>query len=263
MDSKTVGKNMNTPFAIQTSADSVANSSADKPNEDSYLVDEANNIYIVADGVTRDRINRHYPNPSPAKEVSQLFVNVVHQHMRQNNHHEPIECLKQSIASANATIADHNRSYTEFAPSTVAIVAMIVDEYFYYAHIGDCSVYLLNSSAKQLTTPQTKLIEEHANDFSKAQIRDEISNNLQHPYAYGIINGKQNALKFVEYHQFKLKAGMRILIASDGLDILLHRSQFQYSGQSASTLIGEAEQIEQQNQQIRSDDKTAILIQIS
>ncbi len=254
---------MNTPYSIQTSADSVANTSVGKPNEDFYLVDEDNHIYIVADGVTRDRINGQYPNPSPARAVSQLFVNVVHQYLKQNSHHEPIDCLQQSIASANATIADHNRPYTEFAPSTVAIVSMIVDEHFYYAHIGDCSVYLLNSSAKQLTTPQTKLIEEHANDFSKAQIRDEISNNLQHPYAYGIINGEENALKFVEYHQFKLKAGIRILLASDGLDILIDKSQFQYSGQSVSALIKEAEQLEQQNQHIRSDDKTAILIHVS
>ncbi len=56
---------------------------------------------------------------------------------------------------------------------------------------------------------------------------------------------------------------MHILIASDGLDALLSSPDFHYEGQSASALIEEAEQFEQQNPHLRSDDKTAILIEIS
>ena len=46
----------------------------DKPNEDYFLVDRNNGIFIILDGVTRDKIDGIYPDPSPACEVSKIFI---------------------------------------------------------------------------------------------------------------------------------------------------------------------------------------------
>ena len=45
----------------------------DKPNEDYFLVDRNNGIFIILDGVTRDKIDGIYPDPSPACEVSKIY----------------------------------------------------------------------------------------------------------------------------------------------------------------------------------------------
>ena len=39
---------------------------ADKPNEDLFFFDEASGFAMILDGVSRDRENGIYPNPSPA-----------------------------------------------------------------------------------------------------------------------------------------------------------------------------------------------------
>ena len=39
---------------------------ADKPDEDYFFFDEASGFAMILDGVTRDRENGIYPNPSPA-----------------------------------------------------------------------------------------------------------------------------------------------------------------------------------------------------
>ena len=49
----------------------------DKPNEDLALFEKKYNIGIVLDGVTRDRIEGVYPNPSPARVASELFANTI------------------------------------------------------------------------------------------------------------------------------------------------------------------------------------------
>lgn len=254
---------MQKQYSIKASASSKANNSADKPYEDSYLLDEDNHIYIVADGVTRDRIEGKYPNPSPAKQVSELFVKEVHKQLLQNMDNRDIsQRLRQASISANQLINIKNRSYTDFAPGTVAIVALIENNQFHYLHIGDCSLYRLGDDIQCLTIPQTKLIDEHRDAFTTSQVRNEIANNANHPYGYGVLNGDEDAQKFMEYHQFELTLNDKILIASDGLDALLKESPFSYKNQSPDDLIEAAEKVELQNPQLRSDDKTAIMIKV-
>ena len=248
---------------LQVSGATKANNFIGKPNEDAYILDELHHIYIVADGVTRDRLDGKYPNPSPAKQTSELFVRETHQYLRDNHQRDDVyDLLKNAITKANTLIHEANKDYTEFPPSTVAIVAMIRGNKLYFAYIGDSSVYLLNNPLERLTNPQTTLIHAHVHELTLAQIRDEVANNPDHPYAYGVVNGDENALLFVEYHQLDLASGMKVLIASDGFDDYFESSEFVYNNQSVDELITEAEAFGEENPHLRSDDKTAILLRV-
>lgn len=250
---------------LQVSGATKANNFVDKPNEDAYILDEQHQIYIVADGVTRDRLDGKYPNPSPAQYISQLFVKEAYQYLLEHHQQDNIpDLLKQAITHANNTIFEQNKDYTESVPSTVAIVAMVQDNQLYYAYIGDSSVYslILGEKVKRITSPQTKLVHEHHDELTSAQIRDEIANNPSHPYAYGVLNGDERALLFVEYHQLELISGLLIMIASDGFDDWLEWSDFIYNNQSVDELIAEAEAFGVQNPHLRSDDKTAIYLKV-
>ena len=47
---------------------------ADKPNEDLFFFDEATGFAMILDGVSRDRENGIYPNPSPACRADNAFA---------------------------------------------------------------------------------------------------------------------------------------------------------------------------------------------
>lgn len=63
-----------------------------KSNEDYALADDNNGIYIIVDGVSRDRLKGVYPEPSPSRHVSELFVRQAYECLKQN-------CLKMNSES--------------------------------------------------------------------------------------------------------------------------------------------------------------------
>lgn len=255
---------MNTHIMLSVDAHSRANNTADKPNEDAYFVDTQHHIYIVADGVTRDRINGMYPNPSPACVISQLFVKTAHEALIKTSQLPDIRTgLTQAAVYANDIIKQKNIDYTEFLPGTTGIVTVVRDDILHYVHIGDSSVYVVDDGKlNRLTTVQTALVHEHYAEFTKQQVRNDIANNINHPYGYGVLNGHDGAVDFLEYGQINLTSSQVILIASDGLDVLFEQEDFRYRGQSVEQLIEAMVAIEDNDNSIRSDDKTIIRIQV-
>lgn len=67
-----------------TSVSIINSKNINKPNEDFYLCDDDRGIYLLVDGVSRDKINGIYPNPSPSFDVSKLFVKSVYKFLLEN-----------------------------------------------------------------------------------------------------------------------------------------------------------------------------------
>lgn len=231
-----------------------------KPNEDFYLCDDNYGIYVIADGVSRDKHQGKYPNPSPAADVSKIFVNAVYRFYLDNY------SLSQSINKllfdmvqyGNEQIQLYNAKQTwdnDFFPGTVGIVGIMARRKFCYAYIGDCSAFLIHNSKKELTRCQTKEIAKHRCDFDSKTIRNFICNNKQHPFSYGVLNGDARAIDFLEYGDVILSPGDKILLCTDGFfdalnqvsaSELYHMSFKELSKHSNST-----------------DDKTLIIIEAS
>lgn len=237
-----------------------------KPNEDYYLVDDRQRIYILLDGVSRDKNGGEYPNPSPSRLVSELFANTVYKCLKSwNKEGDVSSVLRQAAIEGNEAVKEYNRCCKwDFLPGTVGIVSVVVDMTFHYVYTGDCSIRLVRGDEVHLlTVAQTKLVHEHKDEFTADEIRNDIANNPTHPYGYGVFNGNRDTLHFLEYAHQAVLEGDVIVLASDGLDILLNQIGFHSTHiPSAQELIYQAEALEVENPNRRSDDKTVVILRI-
>lgn len=192
----------------------------DKPNEDYIIFDDENKVYILADGVSRDKTKSGYPNPSPAKEVAELFSKSVYQHLLNSKEEDGYERVKNAFVFGNEAVRKYNKNYSgDFLPGTVGVVGLIESEWLYYGYIGDCYGRVLeNEKVTVFTKCQTEKMEKHKKEFSLYEIRNNICNNKKHPYSYGVINGKKEAMDFVEMGKVNLRSIEKIILSSDGLE---------------------------------------------
>jgi serine/threonine protein phosphatase PrpC len=236
-----------------------------KPIEDFILVDREDKIFIILDGVTRDISDGIYPNPSPAFEVSKIFAEEVFKYLKQENHGKDItNLLRLAVLKGNYKIKEYNDKATwNFLPGTVGIISIIVNNKFYYVFIGDCIGQIFHENKLRFFTySQTKLINDHKNEFSADQIRNNICNNKNHPYGYGVFTGQEGVMEFLEFGKESLYEGDIILLATDGMDKLLDNKGFQMTPSiSAKELIARGEELEK-DECLKSDDKAVIVVRI-
>lgn len=232
----------------------------DKPNEDLVLCDDNEKIYILLDGVSRDKINGVYPNPSPAKEVSELFAKVAFEYLKNTKKKYDLNQIKNAFIEGNKAIADYNKDYAgDFLPGTVGIICLIADDELLYGYIGDCYGRLIKASEIDLfTTCQTEKIAQHKKEFSAYEIRNEICNNIEHPYSYGVLTGQAEAVEFVKMGSCSLCDVDTIFLASDGLEpYLKNLSASDFKSGEAETYLKASITGD------KEDDKAAIVIRKS
>lgn len=232
-----------------------------KPNEDDTFVDSENGIFILLDGVSRDKINGIYPNPSPSYEVSEIFAKKVYSYMRKRISLEDdyLKIIKDAFKEGNSEIKKYNQLYKdEFLPGTVGIIAIIKRNQLFYGYIGDCIGILANRTIKkEFTKCQTKLVHEHKKEFTANQIRQDICNNVQHPYAYGVLDGREGALNFVVTGQINLDKYQKMILLTDGLEEVAKKIPLE---ELISSNAGEL--ISSKLCETSTDDKTVIIVRI-
>lgn len=230
----------------------------DKPNEDYYLCDDTKGIYLLVDGVSRDKVNGIYPNPSPAFDVSKLFVESVYKFLASNinKHTDILDLLCNAIRTGNDKINKYNskkRWVDDFLPGTVGIVIVIQNYKLFFAYIGDCYGLILNDRKHIFTRCQTEKIAAHKKEFSAYEIRNEICNNKSHPYSYGVLNGDFRAMDFVNYDLIDIQSMDKILLCSDGFsDLIKDLSAEELYKMQIDQMIRKSNE---------SDDKTIVIIE--
>ena len=199
----------------------------DKPNEDFIICDSKNNIFILLDGVSRDRENGKYPNPSPAKEVSELLGTQIHLgiYSALSDSMDILKIIKDSILESNRLVANYNiKNELSFFAGAVGIIAVLKDYKFYFCYIGDCSGRLIRESKIILFTEiQTDEINKHKKEYSSYEIRHVICNNPSHPYSYGVLNGNSHAEFFLRSGVLQVYPQDHIILSSDGLEPFLSK----------------------------------------
>lgn len=240
---------------------SIKNSkSIDKPNEDYCLCDDKAGIYLLVDGVSRDKINGVYPNPSPALDVSKKFVKSVYEYIltRVDDNTDIINELHNAIKYGNDEIKKYNckkQWINNFFPGTVGIITIIRRYKLFIAYIGDCYGLIVNTDKCIFTKCQTENIAKHKEEFTAYEIRNKICNNKSHPYSYGVLNGDNRALDFVNYEVIDLKKGDKILICSDGFSDVVNN----FPCKSLYDMTIE-QMVKVSN---NSDDKTMVVIEVN
>ncbi len=234
----------------------------DKPNEDYVFFDFKKNIFILLDGVTRDIENDKYPNPSPAVEAVNILKKEIYNNLKNYIFSKNIIIqMQDAISMANKKLKIYNDKYNlDFNAGAVGIVAVIFNNKFYYAYIGDCYGRIIyKNEISFFTECQTKLISIHKKEFTSLEIRNEICNNISHPYGYGVLNGDNNALQFLCSGEIELTNVKYIILSSDGMEPFLSKCNIDLiKNQTALQLANNSQQYNNINQ----DDKTILKIEI-
>lgn len=205
---------------------------ADKPNEDLTYCNDDEKLYIVLDGVSRDAENGKYPNPSPAAEITELFMNCCVEDIKKQVYGEvddgAADCLvfsvlKEAVFDANEKAREFNRTLGHrFPAGTVGIICWSKGERLYYIYLGDCTAELIRGDQKyEITSKQTTNIMLHKKEYTSDQIRFEICNNILHSCGYGVWDGNIGANDFLVTGSIRLETGDVILLYSDGAEMSL------------------------------------------
>lgn len=233
-----------------------------KPNEDFALTDSENGIYIIVDGVSRDKINGVYPNPSPSEQVSKAFAECAYHYLCQRplDTEELLPVITEAFREGNEKVHECNKEYEGgFLPGTVGIIAVIREEKLFYGYIGDCvGLLIAKNEKKQFTTCQTKQVHDHIKEFTASQVRGEICNNKNHPYAYGVLDGREGAMDFVLTGCLDLTRCDGIVLATDGAEEIVGNLKCEeLLSRSAADMLSDKSLTDNE------DDKTIVLVKCS
>ena len=223
------------------------------PEEDYYYLE--NNIFCVADGVTRDLIGgdirpypkteeearyiaKHYPNPSGAYESSKIIANQFVNYMKLKEPSE--ESVKEAIRKANQDVWEINKKRKidyvgEDLYCSEAVGGVITDEYLYCFSIGDCYIKVLDENKDELFCIENDHLwmEEFETEYLKSGeynwmdpryrllIRGALRNNYLVTHngkqvGYGALTGEDRAMDFVKIYKVPLENAKYICAYSDG-----------------------------------------------
>lgn len=191
---------------------------ADKPNEDFVAYSKNYNFGMILDGVSRDRENGAYPNPSPVTQVNKIFSDAIMSIYTEINT-KGIQKIYDMIYVANTELKEFNCLLGHrFPAGTVGIVFDIQDNIFNYGYIGDCYAIIIRDNLQRIFTEcQTEMIAKQKNEYSSDEIRFDICNHINHPCGYGVWDGNESAMDFVKYGSIKIKEGDVLFMYTDGL----------------------------------------------
>lgn len=190
----------------------------DKPNEDLAIFDEKQNLGLILDGVSRDRENGLYPNPSPALRATEIFLETVLS-AGLSDDVTGISKIEKLILAGNSKLKSYNEKLNNrFLAGTVGIVFSIEGGYFNYGYIGDSyGGFIRENKMRIFTECQTKSVIESKSKYTTNEIRYDICNHINHPMGYGVWDGSSAAMDFVKYGTIRLCDEDVLYLFTDGL----------------------------------------------
>lgn len=244
-----------------------------KPNEDFYINDVNNKIFIVVDGVTRNHDEYAMGKESAAEKVSQIFADCVYKSLLKNistdlSDDEIFDVLLNCVKEGNLKIKEYNNarplSEWKFYPATVGIVSVIMNGKLYYAYVGDCLGFLFRNNTRLLfAEQQTKHLNFYKKQLTKEERYNGNCNNIDSKLAFGLFNGEEAAIDMVRISCIHLNAGDTIVLASDGLEnYFFLESPENIIGLNEEEIMKKSEIYDTNPYSQYADDKTFIIISV-
>lgn len=181
-----------------------------KVNEDSYLVDEIRNLFVVADGMGGHK-GGEIASTLAIKTIDKLLV-------VDNDSKNQGDLLKKAIEKANSLIYKKATSDKSFSGMGTTITAVLVHtNKLYIANIGDSRAYLITKDKIELLTEDHSLVRALMNT---GEITEEEA--YKHPNKNILTRALGTEEKTnVDLFERDLKTGDHILLCTDGLTNLI------------------------------------------
>jgi protein phosphatase len=177
-------------------------------NEDRFVVDRVNNVFLVADGMGGQELGEH-----ASGLAAEIIPKVVHDCLEARD--DTSQAMRTALTRANEAIIDAGRDQPAGRRmGTTAVVAVEHDDQVYVAGLGDSRAYLIRDDrVEQLTVDHSVA---QALVASGVLTPDEAKHspwqNVLHKFL-----GCTEMVDGAEVRPFTPQAGDRLLLASDGL----------------------------------------------
>lgn len=237
-----------------------------KPNEDYYLFDIPNGIFIVVDGVSRSYRYDNYPDPSPSAQLAKSFTERLYKKIKSvkaNCDGLNKEMLSTIILELNDSIKSLNQelgsAIENFRIGLVYILAIVDNGKVHYSYIGDCALWLIRDNNLQLLTNlQTERIKKNRSRFTRIEIENNIRNNINHPCGFGVLNGDPRVIDFIKCDAISSISGDTLLLASDGLNHIMLPENINLLSNGAKEDMIKLSELFEKKKDFKPDDKTII-----
>ncbi|MBE7086980.1 MAG: hypothetical protein E7369_01610 [Clostridiales bacterium] len=218
---------------LESEGDCLKNNGKGHPMEDAYYCDSVKNVFVVADGVTRQDPKEYETesDESISTLVAKTFCEVFSTELSKDliGHEANAEMNKKfstAFSKANESILKLNENYYKIlpqkpleAPGTCVLAGVVRNDTLYYAGLGDCvGVLIRNGKSIVFSTKQTDYAFKVARlERDRARLVKEYINNPHNPYGYGIANGDENANAYFSVSHIKLEYGDVVYLMTDGV----------------------------------------------
>ena len=184
-----------------------------KINQDAFLKDDDQRLYVVADGMGGHR---------GGEVASQLAVQVMQTFCKANTALPPREILDKAVNAACAAIYEQSTSNAELAGMGTTIVSLLfTNGMVSIAQVGDSRVYLMNKEAIWQVTEDHSLLNEEiragrlmAGQAASYQFKNVITRSVGY-------ESKVN----VDVYRRQVQVGDIFLLCTDGLSGLVSMSE--------------------------------------
>lgn len=234
------------------------------PVEDVYSINNKEDIFVVADGVTRDSCTHlpntdtlfgkikfawDYPRPSPAKMAADIFTKSFFESMKCFNDGE--KAILESFDIANTAISDLNKNLgityvrdycvNDYAGCVGAGIAKHKDGSISWGYVCDCGVAIFDGGGELRFRTENdgpnkydsfiwkdKRLQntDWKNPFARTIVRRDYRNNPNEENSFGVLNGESAAMHYVKTGTNEIKPGEHLIVYSDGLENVIFSDEF-------------------------------------
>jgi serine/threonine protein phosphatase PrpC len=257
-----------------------------KPNEDYLIADETNLLFVLMDGATRflhqsANAPDNYPDPSPSAQAARMICNVTYNILKSQTLDESNyqEMFYHASKEANQELQKYNNHLfpnVDYLENDLAcaggVIAAIRKNKLLFSFIADPQIFLIRDyQLSLLNEPQTLAANDFVRELNRRGITDPaivqktickaVRNKVSSAYRFGVFSGEAEALSFLQHASIEVEAGDKILLTSDGLAPLWIYDRDVLLSEELEFIFDAAERIDG-IKQLKSDDKSAILIEI-
>ncbi len=177
-------------------------------NEDSYVVDLENRVFLVADGMGGQECGER-----ASGLAAEIIPRVVHERLEAQD--ELSQAILRAMAEANDAIVAAGKYQPEGRRmGTTALMAVQLDEQVVVGNLGDSRAYLIRGDEVKQLTVDHSIAQALVTTGAMTQEEAETSfyQNVLHKFL-----GCTNMNEGPDLHPFTTQAGDRLLLATDGL----------------------------------------------
>lgn len=215
------------------------------PQEDAYA--NIDNIYVVADGVTHDKTEDDlYPMPSDSAKVAQIICDEVTDYLKGKI--PSLDLIKEAYLIANRKVQEYNETRPLYqnrenngyaiGAATSAMLWLNKDKLL-YGVVDDCFIsvfsddYVDHPMLKSYVEQSAKFLDSNydwSNPETRKLWRKEIRNNTYvhegKEYGYGVIDGREGFVKYMQLGEVELKTNDLVCVYTDGFIKMLQNIEF-------------------------------------